>query len=161
PGRIEIVAPEENPKPEFLAFAQASRVVGIDVVAAVPAGVLKWSVRVRPFISQVRVRFPYVPTVGAESAARVAIPRLKAARERVRKGLALMNGDYAQTAETAILGAERAVINRDFANQLRAEGLERSQISLTVSLRALVLLDIVDQHFETAIHTAMVQVEAE
>src|SRR5262249_54070610 len=91
----------------------------------------------------------------------VEIPALKADRELVRQGLALMNVDYAQTAEIAILGAERAVINRDFANQLRAEGLERSQISLTVSLRALVLLDIVDQHFETAIHTAMVQVESE
>ena len=41
------------------------------------------------------------------------------------------------------------------------ETFQRTEIALTVALSSLVLLDIVDQHLEAAIHTAMIQIEPE
>src|SRR5262245_54858961 len=68
---------------------------------------------------------------------------------------------YAQTAEIAVFGAERAVDDVDLLDQLRAEGLQRAEVSLAVALRGLILLHAVHQDLQAAIDAAVVQVEPE
>ena len=68
---------------------------------------------------------------------------------------------HAKAAEVAVFGAERPVDDRDILNQLRAERFQRAQITLAVSLRALVLLDIVDQDLQAAVHAAVIEIETE
>src|SRR5437016_3249743 len=65
-----------------------------------------------------------------------------------------------QAAEVAVFGAERAVDDIHLLNQLGAERLQRPEIPLTMALGALILLDIVHQDLETAIHASVVEVEA-
>ena len=67
----------------------------------------------------------------------------------------------AEAAEIAILRAERAVDDRDVLDQFRAERLQSAEIALAVALRALILLHVVDQHFQAAIDSAVVEIEAE
>jgi hypothetical protein len=68
---------------------------------------------------------------------------------------------YAKTAEIPVLGAKRAVDNVHFLDQLRAQRLQRTEIALTVALRPLILLHIVDKNFEATIDAAVVEVESE
>src|SRR5579871_6670134 len=69
--------------------------------------------------------------------------------------------DDAQAAEIAVFGAERTIRDRNVLNQLRAERLERAEVALAMGLRRLILLHIVHQHLESAIHAAVIEVEAE
>ncbi len=69
--------------------------------------------------------------------------------------------NHAKAAEIAVLGAKRAIDYIRFLNQFRAERLQRAQISLSVALRALIQLHIVNQHFQAAVHAAVIEIEAE
>src|SRR5262249_44536424 len=66
-----------------------------------------------------------------------------------------------EAAEVAILRAERAVNDRDIVNQLGTQRFERTQVSLPVTLRALILLHAVDEYLQSAIHAAVIEVETE
>ena len=77
------------------------------------------------------------------------------------KGFALADVDDAEPAEIAVLRAERSIDDRDVLDQFRAQRLQRTQVSLAVALRALILLDVVHQHLQAAVHAAVIQVEAE
>ena len=82
-------------------------------------------------------------------------------REFVGQRFPLADVDHAQPAEIAVLGAERTVDDGHVLDQFRAERLQRAQVALAVALRALVLLDIVHQDFQSAVDAAVVQVESE
>ena len=69
--------------------------------------------------------------------------------------------DHAEPAEIAVLRAERSVDDLHVLHQFGRQALERTQISLAVALRALVLLDVVHQHLQSAADAAVIQVEAE
>ena len=64
----------------------------------------------------------------------------------------------AETREVTVLRAERTVQDFDIADQLRAEALQLSEISLTVTLSALVLLHIVYQDLQPSVYAAVIQV---
>src|SRR5262249_36629043 len=67
----------------------------------------------------------------------------------------------AEPRKVAVLGREGAVQDLDVLDQLRRERLQRAQVALAVSLGRLVLVDVVDEHLETARDAAVIQVEAE
>jgi len=69
--------------------------------------------------------------------------------------------DHAKPAEISVLSTEGPINNRDVLNQFGTKLLQRSQVSLPVTLRSLVLLNVVHQYFQAAIHAAMIRVESE
>src|SRR4051812_47238430 len=68
---------------------------------------------------------------------------------------------YTKAAEVSVLGAEWPVDNGDFLNELRTDRLEQSEIALSMPLRGLVLSDAIDQHFKSAVHSTVVEIEPE
>ena len=67
----------------------------------------------------------------------------------------------AEAGEVSVLGAERAVDDVYIINELRSEALELTEIALTVSLRALILLNIIDKDLEATIDSAVIEIETE
>lgn len=67
--------------------------------------------------------------------------------------------DHSQSGEVAVLGAERAVQDVNVIHQFRSQTFQLAQIALPVSPRVLVLLDIVHQHFQSAVYSPMIQIE--
>ena len=86
---------------------------------------------------------------------------MKSRRELFRKALALTDVDDSEAAEVSIFRAKGAVYNRHILNQFRAQRFKRTQVSLSMALRSLVLLNIIDKHLKAAIHASMIQVEPE
>jgi len=72
-----------------------------------------------------------------------------------------VNVDNAEAAEVPVLRLEWSVGDRDVLDEFWAERFERSEVALSVALRALVLLHVVNQNFESAVDAAVVEVEPE
>src|SRR5437879_1956024 len=102
-----------------------------------------------------------VRTVGEESPPRVEIAALQPDGVLLRQGFPLANVNHSQTAEVAVLSAERSVDDRDVLDQLRAESFQGAQVALSMALRSLILLNVVHQDLETAVHASVIQIEAE
>ena len=77
----------------------------------------------------------------------------------IRQGFPLANVDHAQPAEIAVLGTERTVDDGHVFDQLWTEGFQSADVALAVTLGALVLLDVVEHDFETAVDAAMIEIE--
>lgn len=73
---------------------------------------------------------------------------------------ALFDVDDAEAAEVAVFRAEWPVNNRYLLDQLRAERLQSTKVALAVALRSLVLLNIIDQHLQTAVYPAVIEIKA-
>ena len=68
---------------------------------------------------------------------------------------------YAESAEIAVLGAERPVDDAHLLHQLGSDALQRAKVALAVTLGGLVLRDVVHQDLESAADAAMVEIETE
>jgi hypothetical protein len=68
--------------------------------------------------------------------------------------------DHAQPGKISVLRAEGPVEDVHIVNQFWSQALQRSEIALTMSLRPLILLKIVNQDFQPAIHPTMVEIES-
>jgi hypothetical protein len=64
-----------------------------------------------------------------------------------------------EAAKITILRTKGPVDNRHLLNQLRAERLQRAEVALAVSLRALILLHIINQHLQPTVYSSVVEVE--
>jgi hypothetical protein len=69
--------------------------------------------------------------------------------------------DDTEAAKISVLGTKGTVDDRNLLNQFRAQRLERTEISLSVPLCSLVLLDIINKNLESAVHASMVEVKSE
>jgi len=58
-----------------------------------------------------------------------------------------------------VIGAKRGRSGCQRHHQFRSQTFQLAQIALPVSPRALVLLDIVHQHFQSAVCSPMIQIE--
>ena len=138
------------------------RVVAVDVVAAVAARDSETGHRCRSLRRRGRHRRCCASGLKAKKAAAgVEIAALQPHRELIGQRFALADVDHAEAAEIAVFRAERAVDDGDVLNQLRAERLQRAEVALAVALRALILLHVVHQHFESAVDAAVIEIEAE
>ncbi len=102
-----------------------------------------------------------VGTVGEKPAAGVEIPSLQPESQLVGQRFALMDVHHAEPAEIAILRVERSVDDVHAFHKFGAKALERPKVSLTVTLRTLILLDVVHQHFQSAVDAAVIQIKSE
>ena len=82
-------------------------------------------------------------------------------RPDIRHAFSRTNVHHAKTAEIAVLRAERAVDDVHTFHQFRSQALERTEVSLAVTLSALILLHIVHQDFKPAADAAVIEVETE
>src|SRR5262245_59050876 len=113
------------------------------------------------FVGDVGINLLDVRAVGQKTASGIEIPTLETGHELVRQGFALPDVDNTKTAEIAVLRIEWSIDDRHFLDQFRTERLQCSQVALAVSLRALVLLDIIHQHFQAAIDAAVIEIKTE
>ncbi len=95
------------------------------------------------------------------AAAGVEVAALEAHGVLFGQGFTLVDVHHAEAAEIAVFRAEGAVGDGDVLDQFRAERLERSEVALTVALRALVLLYAVHHDLESTVDAAVIQIEAE
>ncbi len=68
--------------------------------------------------------------------------------------------NHAQPAEVSVSGAEGTVDDLRLLDQFRRHRLQRAEVSLAVSLRGLVLLDVIHHHLEASVHAAVIEVES-
>src|SRR5262245_17057041 len=66
----------------------------------------------------------------------------------------------AEAGKVAILRAEWAVQDIHVLNQFRRQRLQSAEVTLTVTLCGLVLLNVIDQDFQTAVYSTVIEVEA-
>ena len=66
----------------------------------------------------------------------------------------------AQAGKIAVLRAEWTIQNAHVLNQFRSQALQLPEVPLPMTLRPLILLNIVDQHFQAAVDSSVIQVEA-
>lgn len=136
-------------------------VVGVDVVAAIAAWALEGAVGIGAFVSEVGVGLGDVGAYSEEGTAGVEIASLETGGELVGEGFELADVDDAEAAEVAVFRAERTVNHGNFLDEFGADGFERPEVTLAVALRTLILLDSVEENFETSVDSAVVEIEAE
>ena len=124
--RVEVVSAEDRAKSHLFVVVQAACIVGIHIVAAIPAGILEGSIGVRALVRQVHVGALQLGTVDYKSAPRVAAATLQPHGVFVQR-FTLMNVHDTQTAEVAVLRAEGPARDRDGFDQLPTERFERTR----------------------------------
>ena len=129
--------------------------------AAVAARAEEGSIGIRAFVSEIRIDSIGIRAEGEKGAPCVEIAALQARGELVRKRLALTDVNDTQAAEVPVFRAEGTVDDGDFLDQFGAERLECTEVTLAVTLCALVLLHVVDENLEAAVDAAVIEVEAE
>ena len=68
---------------------------------------------------------------------------------------------YSEAGKISILGTERAVENVDVIDQFRSQSFQCAQVALAVPLGGLILLHVIDQNFQPAVHSAVIEIETE
>ena len=122
---------------------------------------LERAVRARSLIGDECFATLQFRTERQECAKRTERTALDARGDFIRQRFAHPDVHHAESAEVAVFGAEGATDDIHFLNEFRAETFQGSEVSLAVSLGRLVLLYVVHQNFESAVHAAVIEVESE
>src|SRR5262245_20204476 len=120
---------------------------------------LEWPIRARAFISKECIGFLQGRAVPKKCPDAAKRPKLYAGCELIRQTFYQSDVHNTQTRKVSVFCTERTIQDVYVLNQLRCESFQRAQVSLTMTLRSLVLLHIVDEDFQTAVNASVVQVE--
>ena len=159
--RVEIVPAGVVLEAEAAPLVEPVRDAAGQIVARVAQGRLEGSIGVRALVGEQGVAMLQFRAETEEAALAAERSALHAYRPDIRHAFARANVHHAEAAEIAILRAERAVDDVHAFHQFRSQALERPEVALAVPLRALILLHIVHQDFESAADAAVIEVEAE
>src|ERR1041384_4345504 len=106
-------------------------------------------------------RVPDRRAIGQKRAKCIERTALNARGQLLRQTLPRADMHHAEAAKITVFRAKRAVNDIDRLDQFRRKRFQRAQVTLPVALRSLVLLNIVGQHFQAAIDTAVVEIKTE
>src|SRR5262249_27783605 len=159
--RKEVVVSEVELEAELLILIQPVGVVARDVITLVVERILERPVGPRAFISDQRIAALQRRAVCQKCAERAERPALETRGDLIRQRLLQSNVDDAEAGEIAVFRAERAVEDVHVLDEFGSERFQLAEIALPVSLRALILLHVVHENLQTAVHAPVVEVEAE
>src|SRR5262245_19806744 len=159
-GGEKIIASEIQLHPDGFTVVELARVAAGQVVALVMQRTLKRSIGSLAIVREKGVGLVERGTVAKEASVTSERSTLQAQHDLVRQALFKPNVNDAETGKIAVFRTERPIENIHVLNQFRRQRLQCAQVTLTVALGALVLLNIVYKNLQASIGSTMIQVEA-